>query len=185
MDARRADLRALPKSDKIPLTNKKYFVFSLAAILSLALDQWSKVWARANLATGDRVIIPGYFDLTLAQNKGMAFSLLHNLPFGRYFLLIVAIVMLPVIFAIERKTDIRRVRMHVELGLIFGGALGKVVDRGLFGSVTDFIVWKVQNHQWPTFNIADAALVIGVIGLALEPQPRCASRHPGAGRAQL
>jgi len=165
MDARRADLRALPKSDKIPLTNKKYFVFSLAAILSLALDQWSKVWARANLATGDRVIIPGYFDLTLAQNKGMAFSLLHNLPFGRYFLLIVAIVMLPVIFAIERKTDIRRVRMHVELGLIFGGGLAYTLGALVYATRRfDLKPQTFGYHEvFHAFTLAGAAQHFGAV----------------------
>ena len=56
-------------------------------------------------------------------------------------------------------------RVAAELGLIVGGALGNAIDRVAFGRVTDFVVWKLGTHEWDTFNVADAALVVGIIGL--------------------
>ena len=61
-----------------------------------------------------------------------------------------------------RRTDADAGRLHVALGLVGGGALGNVIDRISYGRVTDFIVWHVKAHEWPTFNVADAALCIGV-----------------------
>jgi signal peptidase II len=52
--------------------------------------------------------------------------------------------------------------MHVALGLVGGGALGNVLDRMMYGKVTDFIVWHYKHHEWPAFNVADAALCVGV-----------------------
>ena len=65
-----------------------------------------------------------------------------------------------------RKTEDHATRLHVALGLVGGGAIGNLIDRVLYGRVTDFIVWHVKEHEWPAFNIADAALCIGV-GLML------------------
>ena len=62
-------------------------------------------------------------------------------------------------------------RLGAELGLLAGGALGNVIDRIATGRVTDFIVWRAGAHEWPTFNIADAALVVGIIGLLFDLKP--------------
>jgi signal peptidase II len=77
--------------------------------------------------------------------------------------------------------------LGAELGLLAGGALGNIVDRIAFGKVTDFVVWKIGTHEWPTFNIADAALVVGVIGLLFDMRPdekskAAAAAAKGAGR---
>src|SRR4029450_6959941 len=55
--------------------------------------------------------------------------------------------------------------------LLAGGALGNIIDRALYSKVTDFIVWKVGSHEWPTFNVADAALVVGIAGLLIDLKP--------------
>ena len=59
------------------------------------------------------------------------------------------------------------------------GAVGNIADRVVIGRVTDFVVWKVGTHEWPTFNVADAALVVGVIGLLidLKPPPKAAKEE--------
>jgi signal peptidase II len=66
------------------------------------------------------------------------------------------------IFMILRKGNDRQAWLAAALALVAGGALGNVIDRVLFAKVTDFIVWKAGSHEWPAFNVADAALVIGV-----------------------
>jgi signal peptidase II len=72
-------------------------------------------------------------------------------------------------FIYLRRAELRRpARVAVELGLIVGGAIGNAIDRVAFGRVTDFVVWKLGTHEWDTFNIADAALVLGIIGLLVD-----------------
>jgi signal peptidase II len=70
-----------------------------------------------------------------------------------------------------RKAAPGQIRLASELGLLGGGALGNIIDRVAFGRVTDFIVWKVGAHEWPTFNVADAALVLGIVGLFFDLRP--------------
>jgi signal peptidase II len=66
------------------------------------------------------------------------------------------------------RSNPRQWRLHLALGLVGGGAIGNLIDRIQLGKVTDFIVWHVGSHEWPAFNIADAALVVGVVLMALD-----------------
>jgi signal peptidase II len=151
-------------------TRRKYVLFSVFAVVSLLLDQWTKVMARDVLRPrgpfNPKVIVEGYFDLRYAENPGVAFSMFQDLPGGRILLTLLAVVALVVVIAYLRKTPVEATRVHVALGLVGGGAIGNLVDRVMYGKVTDFIVWKKGIHEWPAFNIADAALCIGV-GLIL------------------
>ncbi len=149
---------------------RKYFLFGIFAALSLVLDQWTKVLARQYLRPrgpfNPKVIIQNYFDLRYAENPGVAFSMFQDLPGGRVLLTVLAVAAFAMVIAYLRRTPIEASRLHVALGLIGGGAVGNLVDRVVFGRVTDFIVWKKGNAEWPAFNIADAALCVGV-GLML------------------
>jgi signal peptidase II len=88
--------------------------------------------------------------------------MLQQLPGGRLVLTLLAVGAFALVVAYLRKTDARATRLHVALGLVGGGAIGNLIDRVMFGRVTDFIVWHVRDHEWPAFNVADAALCIGV-----------------------
>ena len=151
-------------------TRRKYVLFSSFMLLSLVLDQWTKVMAREALRPrgpfNPKVIVPGYFDLRYAENPGVAFSMLQEIPGGRVLLTLLALMALVMVVLYLRKTPLENGRLHVALGLVAGGALGNLVDRVAYGRVTDFIVWKVGVHEWPAYNIADAALCVGV-GLIL------------------
>jgi signal peptidase II len=81
-------------------------------------------------------------------------------------LTLLALLALVMVLLYLRKTPVENGRLHVALGLVGGGAIGNLVDRVAYGKVTDFIVWKVGLHEWPAYNIADAALCVGV-GLIL------------------
>jgi signal peptidase II len=146
-------------TDSPPSARRKYLLFTIFTIISLVLDQWTKVLARRDLrprgSYNPKVIIPG----------------------GRIWLTILAIGAFVLVLYYLRKTPLENTRLHIALGLVGGGAIGNLVDRMIFGKVTDFIVWKIvlKNdhlwldkglHEWPAFNIADAALCIGV-GLML------------------
>ena len=147
-------------------TRRKYLLFSVFLIISLVLDQWTKVMARSELRPrgpfNPKVIVSGYFDLRYAENPGVAFSMLQDLPGGRMLLTLLAIAAFALVLVYLRKTPVESSRLHIALGLVGGGAIGNLVDRMLYGRVTDFIVWKVGVHEWPAFNIADAALCVGV-----------------------
>jgi signal peptidase II len=151
-------------------TRRKYVLFSVFTVLSLVLDQWTKVMARDVLRPrgpfNPKVVVQGFFDLRYAENPGVAFSMLQDLPGGRLLLTALALVALVVVIAYLRKTPAEATRVHIALGLVGGGAIGNLIDRVMYGKVTDFIVWKKGIHEWPAFNVADAALCVGV-GLIL------------------
>jgi signal peptidase II len=147
---------------------RKYVLFGLCAALSIALDQWTKALARAHLRPVHFmhpkvvVVVDGFFNLRYSENTGVAFGMLQQLPGGRLLLTLLAVTALVLVIAYLRKTDARATRLHVALGLVGGGAIGNLVDRVLYGRVTDFVVWHVKDHEWPAFNVADAALCAGV-----------------------
>jgi signal peptidase II len=149
----------------------KYKAFLVAFLLSVGLDQGSKIWARTWLKPRFRVeVIPGYFDFRYSENPGSAFGLFRDVPHARILLFVIGVAALFVVWSYLKKAAPDARRVAAELGLLAGGALGNIIDRVLIGRVTDFVVWKVGVHEWPTFNIADAALVVGVVALLLDPQ---------------
>jgi len=154
------------------VSKRKYILFSVLGVLTILLDQWSKIWARANLQPlrfGEKkTVIEGYFDMRYSENPGVAFGMFQNLQGGRVILTLVALFALVMVFMYLRKTDDKHTRLHAALGLIGGGAIGNLIDRIAFGKVTDFIVWRYKQYEWPAFNIADAALVVGVCLMVLD-----------------
>ncbi len=156
------------------MTAAKYRWFVIVFTLSLVLDQGSKIWARRALRPiypTVKTVIPGFFELRYSENPGSAFGLFRGVPGARYLLFVVGIGALVIVATYLRKAAPAARRLGAELGLLAGGALGNVIDRITYGRVTDFIVWRVGAHEWPTFNIADAALVVGVIGLLFDMRP--------------
>ena len=152
----------------------KYKAFVLALLLSLAADQGTKIWARQVLKPrypAAQVVIPGFFEMRYSENTGSAFGLFRGSPAAKYLFFGVGVVALFVVANYLRRAQPGQVRLAAELGLLAGGALGNIIDRALYSKVTDFIVWKVGSHEWPTFNVADAALVVGIAGLLFDLKP--------------
>jgi len=158
------------------LERRKYVIFGVLGALSLILDQWTKVLAREKLRGHEVVtVVKGFFNLRYSENTGVAFGMFQTLPGGRILLTLVAVVAFVLVLHYLRKTDAKHTRMHAALGLVGGGAIGNLIDRIAYGRVTDFIVWHYKGHEWPAFNIADAALVVGVglmgLDMLLAPKP--------------
>ena len=130
----------------------------------VALDQLTKIWAVAALSDGPVEVIGTLLQFRLTRNPGGAFSLLTGFT---PVLAVLAVVMVVYIVHTTRRTS--DAVMAYSLGLVLGGAVGNLVDRlvrspgFLRGEVVDFI--KVPN--WPTFNVADCAITIGVILIAV------------------
>ena len=156
------------------LMTPKYRWFAIVFTLSVLFDQGSKLWARQVLRPiypAVKVVIRGFFELRYSENPGSAFGLFRGVPGARYLLFVVGIGALVVVGVYLRKAEAGARRLGAELGLLAGGALGNVIDRLAYARVTDFIVWRAAGHEWPTFNVADAALVVGVIGLLFDMRP--------------
>jgi signal peptidase II len=152
------------------MSKRKYWIFAAVFLGSVALDQITKMWARESLQPLHHavVVVNGFFDLRYSENPYSAFGLLRGIPHTRELLLVVGVIALGVIGLYLRRLPPERLRLAAELGLLAGGAVGNIADRVRFGRVTDFIVWKVHSYEWPTFNVADAALVVGLIALLLD-----------------
>src|SRR3954447_17092670 len=155
-----------------PGDKRKYVLFGVFAVLSIVLDQWTKALARTHLRPlgpwQPKVVIDGFFNLRYSENPGVAFGMLQQLPAGRLVLTLLAVGAFVLVLLYLRKSDPAASRLHVALGLVGGGAAGNLIDRLMYGRVTDFVVWHIKDHEWPAFNIADAALCIGVGLLVLD-----------------
>jgi signal peptidase II len=171
------------------LERRKYLIFGILAVLTIALDQWTKLLARdalIPLGYAGRKVIDGYFLLRYSENTGVAFGMLQNLPGGRIILAVIACLALALVLYYLRRTEASHTRLQVALGLVGGGAIGNLTDRILHGGVTDFLVFNLgfwPFNPWPAFNIADAALVVGVFLMALDmarPQKTAAADAPAA-----
>ncbi|MBI3634988.1 MAG: signal peptidase II [Candidatus Rokubacteria bacterium] len=156
-------------------------VLAIAAAV-VALDQFTKFIALNWLAPGVPVdVVDGVFSLTLVMNAGLAFGMLGGLPAAwRWLVALLSIVALLVLTRVAiRIMDESGGVGRVAVGLIFGGAVGNLIDRARFGAVVDFLDFYVRAWHWPAFNVADSAISVGVALLALRlvthPAPRRAA----------
>jgi signal peptidase II len=144
-------------------------VVAIAAVV-VVLDQILKVIALDRLAPGIPVdVVPGLIALTLVRNPGLAFGLLAGIPAGwRWVVGLLSLLALVVLLRVALRVLPRGGwREQTAIGLIFGGAVGNLIDRTRFGSVVDFVDVYFRGWHWPAFNIADSAITVGVALLAL------------------
>ncbi len=140
-------------------------LFLIIAAFVVALDQISKLWVSSHLELYETIPLVGCLSLTHVRNTGSAFGLFANQAF---LLTLVAIVGLVVILLFYRYLSRFNILGILALGLIFGGALGNLIDRLRFGYVTDFVDVRLWgDFHWPTFNVADSAITVGSIVLAI------------------
>ncbi len=109
-------------------------------------------------------VIPGFFDLTHIHNPGGAFGIFANLSDGwRQFIFLVLIsAAIIAIFCFYRIIPPTHPWLAFGLALIFGGAVGNLIDRIRLGEVIDFLKFYIGSYQWPSFNVADSAITVGV-----------------------
>jgi signal peptidase II len=152
-------------------TNAARAIHFLLAVLVLLLDRWTKHLVAARIATFTHIqIIPGFFRLTHTENTGAAFSLFADSPSHWKTALLIgfsAIAMVVVSVLLWRQSHALSVT-GIALSLILGGAVGNLWDRVASGRVVDFLLFYYKRYQWPVFNLADSAIVIGASLLVLE-----------------
>jgi lipoprotein signal peptidase len=174
-----------------------YVFLGLVSVLTLASDIFSKSWAEHHLDgyPGTLDVWKNHITLILAKNRGGAWGLLQSTKedVRRPFFLLVSVAAIAFIMTLYRRLQPRQHALKWGLPLVLGGALGNVFDRIRYGHVIDFIdfhvVYKGIEHHWPTFNVADIAICVGVGLMAVDMftskrGPRLVLRAPHVPPAQ-
>jgi signal peptidase II len=144
---------------------------SAIAALVFVLDQLTKVWALARLNPArPLVLVPGFAELTLVLNPGVAFGIFAWLhPEWRWLVTVFSLAALVLLCSVALRIVPAGGRLgQVALGLVFGGAAGNLLDRWRLGAVVDFVDLHWRQYHWPAFNVADSAITVGVVLLATE-----------------
>jgi signal peptidase II len=146
------------------------FHFLIAGCV-LLLDQITKRAIEKNLTLHDGIqVIPGFFRITHVENTGAAFGLFADSPSEWKIALLVlfSVLALAIVAALLWKSSRAMTSTGIGLSLILGGALGNLWDRVVHGRVVDFLLFYIGQYQWPAFNVADSAIVIGASLLVIE-----------------
>ena len=157
---------------------------ALVATGVVVLDQATKILVRRDLPLHDAIpVIPGFFSLIHASNPGGAFSLFAGahenirLPF---FVIAAAVAIGVLLYFVRQIPNQQRWLLFAVAGVL-GGAIGNLIDRVVFGEVTDFLLVHYRGWSWPAFNVADSFITVGVtilvahslfVGDAPAPDPR-------------
>jgi signal peptidase II len=143
----------------------------LLALLVFLLDRWTKHLVATRIAMYTHIqIIPRFFRLTHTENTGAAFSLFADSPSHWKTVLLIAFsaIAMVVVSILLWKQSHALSLTGVALSLILGGAVGNLWDRVASGRVVDFLLFYVKQYQWPVFNLADSAIVVGASLLVIE-----------------
>ena len=145
---------------------KMVYLLTTTAVL-VALDQATKIYVQAKFYLGESVtVIENYFNFTYVQNPGAAFGFMARSPElfrETFFLLIPPIAMGIIIYFLKSVRASDKIQV-LALSCVFGGALGNYIDRLRVRYVIDFLDFHYKHiYSWPAFNIADSAIVCGII----------------------
>lgn len=133
----------------------------LIGTATFLFDQITKILIQKYFLFGESIpVIEGIFHITVTHNKGAAFGFFKNQTLALIIISVAALALFPFIYRISGKNN---KMVGVCLGLIAGGACGNLMDRLRFGYVFDFLDFRI----WPVFNVADAAITIGAVMLAI------------------
>ena len=136
-------------------------MFSVAGGV-VVLDQWMKAWVehvRPHIE-----VIPGFFNLVYVRNRGAAFGILQQ---KQLFLTAVSVLAIAVLVYLLLKESPEKKGLLLALALILGGTVGNCIDRVRLKYVVDFLNFHIKHYQWPSFNVADSAISIGVALLVI------------------
>lgn len=157
-----------------------YLFLAIVSTLSVVADIGTKVWAEKTLVIGaaevpaPKVIIKGVLTFFLAKNRGGAWGFLQHQPekVRKPFFVLVSVLAIALLVGLYRRVHPEQRALKWGLPLVFGGAVGNLVDRIRYGHVIDFIdvqaTYKGMAHHWPTFNVADIAICVGVALMAVD-----------------
>ena len=145
---------------------KNIVLFIFGAIAVIVLDQITKAVITEKLFMyGSHKVIDGFFSLVYVMNPGAAFGFLAGAPEIFRYIFFISITFLAILLIIYYilKSKSQDVLIVISLTLIFGGAVGNLIDRIRFGAVVDFLDFYIGTWHWPAFNAADSAISIGAV----------------------
>ncbi len=143
----------------------KYKLLLILAASVFLSDQATKLWIAATLPYGsffppsNIVVIPGYFNLVHVGNTGAAWSLFSGYT---WLLAIIGFIALGLIFAFRKQLELEKRNIQFAFGLITGGIVGNLLDRIRLGHVVDFLDFHIGDSHFPSFNVADSGITVGV-----------------------
>jgi signal peptidase II len=143
----------------------KYAKLAVISGLIAIFDQISKAVVLKNLPIHDSIpLISGFFSITHIQNPGGAFGFMANQSSSLRSVIFIFISLLAIglVYYFYRNTPKTHPWLASGFALIFGGAIGNLIDRIRFGKVIDFLDIYIGSYHWPAFNVADSAISIGV-----------------------
>ncbi len=142
----------------------RYRILALISAVVIVADQATKIYIDSRFALYESVtVVENFFNITHVRNPGAAFGFLSDhalrLPF---FIAVAALASIGIVWYMSRLREDQRL-MHVSLSLVLAGAVGNLIDRIRLGEVIDFLDVHWYNlYHWPAFNVADAAITVGV-----------------------
>ncbi len=145
---------------------KKYTKLAIVAGIVVLADQISKALILKFLPYHQNFpVIEGFFNITHIRNPGGAFGLMANMnpAFRTVVFLFISSLAVGLILYFYHKTPNSQPHLATGFALIFGGAIGNLIDRIRLGNVVDFLDFYLGNLHWPAFNIADSGITIGII----------------------
>jgi signal peptidase II len=149
------------------------------------LDQLTKRLIRSRVGFHQSIpILDGFLSIVHARNPGAAFSFLADAPawFREPFFVAITLTAVVVLFYVIGRLPAEDRLMRIALGGVLGGAVGNLIDRLVYGEVTDFIDIHWRSYHWPAFNVADSGITIAISAVILHslfvrPEPRQARVH--------
>ncbi len=149
----------------------KYRFYLLAAVV-LLLDHVTKWLVHTQLDPSRSIeLIPGYLRLSYVSNTGVAFGLFRDLqsPWKPYIFAAMAVAAVVFILVYNARVPAGRTLLQLALAVVMGGILGNFIDRIRHGFVVDFIEFHINDaFHWPTFNVADSAITVGIAMLLID-----------------
>jgi signal peptidase II len=145
--------------------------YVLIVAATLVLDRWTKALILNRFGLNESIsVIDGLFNITYVQNTGVAFGIFSSIASPAKTLLLSAFTVFAavVVVTFSVRSSARNRLLQIALALILGGALGNLYDRIAYGYVVDFLEFYFRTYHWPSFNVADSAISIGVVLLAIE-----------------
>src|SRR5215813_8357484 len=145
--------------------------YVLLVFATLALDRWTKLLIQKRFELNESIpVVDGFFNITYVRNTGVAFGIFSSIssPAKSVLLSVFTAFAAAVVITYSVRSPARNRLLQVALSLILGGALGNLYDRLTYGYVVDFLEFYAGSYHWPSFNVADSAISIGVGLLAIE-----------------
>lgn len=154
---------AAPQGKVAPARAGYARLWIIAAVV-LVLDQLTKLWVVNSLPASPYIndgitVIPGFFHIIHVYNEGAAWGMFEGFSF---VLALLGAIALGAIYYFREQLELRRPFVQVIFGLMIGGIIGNMIDRFAYGHVVDFLDFHFGTYRYPTFNIADCGITIGV-----------------------